>query len=141
MEEKLSLNLEISELQLNLVDLLMQANNLKEKYEERKSQISFKIHNINKLQECEYYIVSQSSLEELNKRFEDYKKDKTENNKLDLFKILSEEYDFIKEDLNLIKTFEGISLDEEIFVFNLVKLIFIEKTIELITQIILEMNA
>lgn len=141
MEEKLSLNLEISELQLNLVDLLMQANNLKAKYEDRKNQISFKIHNINKLQECEYYIVSQCNLDELNKKFEDYKNDKTENNKLDLYKVLSEEYDFIKEDLNLIKTFEGISLDEEIFVFNLVKLIFVEKTIELITKIILEMNA
>ena len=40
-----------------------------------------------------------------------------------------------------IKTFENIVLDEDVFVFNYVKLIFIEKTIELITKIILEMNA
>lgn len=141
MEDKLDINLEINELQLNLVDLVLQANTLKDKYEERKNKISFKVFNINKLQESEYYIISESNLTELNKKFEDYKNDKNESSKLDMFKIINDEFDFIKEDLNLIKTFENVVLDEEIFVYNYVKLIFIEKTIELITQIILEMNA
>ena len=141
MEDKLDINLEINELQLNLVDLLMNANVLLQKYEKKKNDFSFKKYNINKLEQNEYYKASQSNLDKLNQKFEDYKNDKTENNKLDLFKILSEEFDFIKEDLDLIKTFESINLDEDIFVFNFVKLIFIEKTIELITQIIIEMNA
>lgn len=141
MEDKLDINFEINELQLNLVDLLMQANNLLNLYEKRKKDIIFEVFNINKLEETEYYIISKSNLDNLNKKFEEYKNDKNENNKLDLYKIISEEYNFIKEDLELIKTFEGIKLDEEVFIYNLVKLIFIEKTIELITQIILEMNA
>jgi len=141
MEDKLDINLEINELQLNLVDIAMQANILREKYNKRKEKFSFKIHDLKNLDKSEYYIISQSNLNELNKKFEDYKKDKTENNKLDLFKIINEEFDFIKEDLNLIKSFENIEIDEEIFVYNFIKLIFMEKTIELITQIILEMNA
>jgi len=141
MEDKLDINLEINELQLNLVDIAMQANILNEKYNKRKEKFSFNIHDLKNLDKSEYYIISQSNLNELNKKFEDYKKDKTENNKLDLFKIINEEFDFIKEDLNLIKSFENIEIDEEIFVYNFIKLIFMEKTIELITQIILEMNA
>ena len=179
MENKLDLNFEINELQLNLVDLLMQANNLLEKYEKRKNNIKFEVFNINKLEESEFYIISKNSLQELNKKFEEYKNNKDdihntnndlknkanlkkssksdvekinntldefkkidlENNKLDMYKVISEEFNFIKEDLNLIKTFEGVELSEDIFVFNLVKLMFIEKTIELITNIILYLNS
>ena len=179
MENKLELNFEINELQLNLVDLLMQANNLHKKYEKRKKDITFEVFNINKLEETEYYKVCSASLEELNRKFEEYKNNKDdihnannnlknkaslkksseseiekinntldefkkidlENNKLDMYKTISEEFDFIKEDLNLIYTFENVEITEEIFVFNLVKLKFIEKTIELITKIILELNA
>lgn len=140
MEDKLDLNFEINELQLNLVDLLMQANNLQKLYEKRKNDISFEIFNINKLEDTEYYIICKNGLEELNKKFEEYKNDKSENNKLDMYKIISEEFNFIKEDLELIKTFESVEISEDIFVYNFVKLMFIEKTIELITNIILELN-
>lgn len=140
MEDKLDLNFEINELQLNLVDLLMQANNLQKLYEKRKNDISFEVFNINKLEDTEYYIICKNGLEELNKKFEEYKNDKSENNKLDMYKIISEEFNFIKEDLELIKTFESVEISEDIFVYNFVKLMFIEKTIELITNIILELN-
>lgn len=140
MEEKLNLNFEANNLQMNLVDLIMQSNLLKEKYEKRKNLIKFSLFDIDKIEENKYYKQSQSNLEELKTKFEEFKNEKTQETKLDMFKTLEDEFEFLKDDLDIVISFEGIDLEEEIFVFNYVKLLFIEKTAELITKIILELE-
>lgn len=136
MEEKLDLSMQISELQLNLVDLLMEVNRFKTKYENN-LQFNNCIENI---ENNKVFSNFKQDYDLLKIKFEDFKLKKNENNKLDLYKCMLEEFDFIRDDLTLIKSFNNNLLDEQTYLFCYCKLVFATKNIELMYDIISQMN-